>query len=443
MKLTRLSRRVLVALCAGAWFAVHAAGAGAQAGKPSAKKSATPGERAAAKRETKPSSAQRKVQLQGEQLDLQRRLAQLRKQLAASEAAHADVTDALRASEAAISSANRRLRELASQRADLEARIADLQDRNRAIVSRQTEQERQFGLVLRTQFVLGRTSPWQKLLDGESPGQLGRDLQYLNYIGRAKSQLISELRTRRDELASLEAESRIRQAELAAVAAEEQSNRATLLQQQALHRQTLNRVSKQIAAQRQSLASMQRDERRLSSLIEQLSKLLADQSRRRERSATARPPARSTGPAAADVEPPASSAFAQLRGRLALPVQGDITARFGSPRRTEAGVDAPTWKGVFIRAAPGTEVHAIAAGRVIFADWLRGFGNLLIVDHGEGFMSVYGNNSTLMRSVGERVGRGDVIAEVGNTGGNTEPGLYFELRYQGQPMDPLRWAAAR
>jgi septal ring factor EnvC (AmiA/AmiB activator) len=435
-------KRYLVAACLGALMAVHALGveAIAQTGKP-AKKTDRPRAPSTATTEARSPSALRKDQLQVEQRELQQRLTRLKKRLTNAETSHSEATDALRASEAAISSANRRLRELATARAQLERQITELQDRNRAIVARQGEQERGLGIVLRTQFVVGRTSPWQKLLDGENPGRLGRDLHYLEYIGRAKARLIGELRARRDELTELETESRARQLELAAVADEERDSRAQLIQQQAARKQTLARIAKQISAQRKSIVTMERDERRLSTLIDQLAKALAEQAKRRERHALSIP--KSASPVAADVEPSAASAFAQLRGRLALPVQGEIAARFGSPRPTEAGVDAPTWKGVFIRAAPGAEVHAIAAGRVIFADWLRGFGNLLIVDHGEGFISVYGNNSTLIRSVGEKIDRGDVVAEVGNTGGQSEAGLYFEMRYQGRPMDPLRWAAAR
>lgn len=430
------SRGLLIALLACALFMMPTE-AGAQSGKPAAKQAQK------SKKKTAPQpSAQRKTQLQSEQRELQQRLARLKKQLAAAEASHSEATDALRASEAAISTVNRRLRELATARKDTERRIAALQERNRAIVAHQGAQERQFGTVLRTQFIVGRTSAWQRLLDGENPGRIGRDLRYLEYIGRAKARLIGELQARREELAELEAESRTRDIELAAIADEERDNRAQLIQQQAARRQTLDRIARQIATQRQSIATLERDERRLTTLIDQLSKMLAEQARRRERPPVASAPSRPASPAES-AEPPATAAFAKLRGQLALPVRGEIVARFGSPRRTEAGVDAPTWKGVFIRAAPGTDVQAVAAGRVIFADWLRGFGNLLILDHGEGFISVYGNNSTLMRSVGERVDRGDAIAEVGNTGGQAEAGLYFELRYQGRPIDPLRWAAAR
>jgi septal ring factor EnvC (AmiA/AmiB activator) len=126
-----------------------------------------------------------------------------------------------------------------------------------------------------------------------------------------------------------------------------------------------------------------------------------------------------------------------------MPVVGEVTGRFGAPRRVEGGGTAPTWKGIFIRAPAGTGVQAVADGQVVFADWLRGFGNLMVIDHGEGFLSVYGNNESLLRNVGDKVAVGSVIAAVGNTGGIEQAGLYFELRFQGRPFDPLKWVAAR
>ncbi|HBH02341.1 MAG TPA: peptidase M23, partial [Candidatus Rokubacteria bacterium] len=116
-------------------------------------------------------------------------------------------------------------------------------------------------------------------------------------------------------------------------------------------------------------------------------------------------------------------AFAALRGQLRLPVKGAIAGRFGSPR-AEGGA---SWKGVFIRAAEGAEVKAVAGGAVVFADWLRGFGNLLIIDHGDDFLSVYGNNESLLAAVGASVKSGESVATVGNSGGNPDSGLYFEL----------------
>jgi septal ring factor EnvC (AmiA/AmiB activator) len=398
-------------------------------------------ERAAAQRTQAP-EAQRKQQLQTEQRQLQQRIGRLKRQLAEAEASHSEAADALAESEAAISTANRRLRELAAARRQVERQIATLKDRIRDLGARQSEQERQLARIVRASYLLAREQPWQRLLAGETPAAVARELAYLERLAADRLRLIGELRERRDELTQLEAESLAKQAELAGIAADESRSRAQLLKQQAARKQALARLARQIAAQRQSIATLERDEQRLANLVEQINRVLAEQARRAAQRAAARPPAAAAAKPG-DPEPPASSNFARLRGKLALPVAGEITARFGSPRRTEAGVNAPTWKGVFIRAAEGTDVHAIAPGRVVFADWLRGFGNLLIVDHGEGFLSVYGNNESLLRSVGDAVDRGDVIAAVGNTGGNADSGLYFEIRYEGRPIDPLKWVQAR
>ncbi len=109
--------------------------------------------------------------------------------------------------------------------------------------------------------------------------------------------------------------------------------------------------------------------------------------------------------------------------------------RFGG-QREDSGL---SWKGLFISAKPGREVKAVAGGRVVYADWLRGFGNLLILDHGDGYMSLYGNNESLLKQVGEETRTGDTIAATGNSGGNPDSGLYFELRFQGKPFDPIPW----
>jgi len=133
------------------------------------------------------------------------------------------------------------------------------------------------------------------------------------------------------------------------------------------------------------------------------------------------------------------SPFDQLKGRLALPVKGEVTNRFGTPRPDSTVL----WKGLFLRTPAGQSVKAVAAGRVVFADWLRGFGNLLIVDHGKGYMSLYANNETLFKQVGDMLRGGDTIAAVGNSGGNKDSGLYFELRHESKPFDPINWVAAK
>jgi len=144
------------------------------------------------------------------------------------------------------------------------------------------------------------------------------------------------------------------------------------------------------------------------------------------------PPARKADIALAPAMP--DGAFAALKGQLRPPVAGKVAARYGSKRG-----DGPSWKGMFIRAAEGADVHTVASGRVVHASWLRGFGNLIIVDHGGQYWSLYANNQSLLRRVGEVVKAGDVIAAAGNTGGNEESGLYFELRHKGKEFDPASW----
>ncbi|MFT5642689.1 MAG: septal ring factor EnvC (AmiA/AmiB activator) [Janthinobacterium sp.] len=149
------------------------------------------------------------------------------------------------------------------------------------------------------------------------------------------------------------------------------------------------------------------------------------------------PPPEPALPAAEPVVmPPAppDGAFAALRGKLRAPVAGQLVSRFGSQRG-----DGPSWKGIFIRATEGTDIKAVAAGRVVFSEWMRGFGNLIIVDHGGQYMSIYGNNQALLKRAGAVVKGGEAIASAGNSGGNKESGLYFELRHEGSAFDPASW----
>jgi septal ring factor EnvC (AmiA/AmiB activator) len=408
-----------------------------------------------------PASPQRQRELQGEQQDLKQELGRLKRQLMASEASRTEAADALAASEAAISKANRRLRELGEARTQVERQIDSLQQRSRSVTANQSRQQAQLAETLRQHYQLTLRDPMQAFLAGDNPAEIARDAEYYGYLSRAASARIGELQQRQTELEQLEEESKQKRDELTKIAEDENKNKSDLVAEQARRKQATERLSRQIAAQRQSIEKLERDEKRLAALIDQLSRVLAEQARRdAERDAarraresapkTGRPPVPAPAPPSVrmppvqtDAEPPQGSQFAQMRGRLPMPVAGEITARFGAPRRVEGAGTAPTWKGIFIRAPAGTGVRTVAVGQVVFADWLRGFGNLMVIDHGEGFLSVYGNNESLLRNVGDRVAVGDVVAAVGNTGGIEQTGLYFELRFQGRPFDPLRWVAAR
>lgn len=395
-------------------------------------------------------AAQRQRKLQSEQKDLQDRLARMKKNLADAEAAHSEASDALAESESAISAVQRRLHDLAAERSGVERQLADVRSRQRAAASRQGDQERRLGDLLQG-LVAHEATPqaaaWLPLASAGDGEALGGDAEIglTGYLIADRARTIDALRDRRNELSDLEDEARERQDDLVGIAADERRNQKQLVREQETRRRTLAGLSRQVASQRTSVASLERDDKRMASLIQQLASVLAAPPRRPPRPAPGAAPG-AVAVAPASVEPPAGTGFALLRGRMRLPVAGEVAGRFGTARPGEDGEaqpGAPSWKGVFLRAPTGTEVHAIAAGRVVFADWLRGFGNLMIVDHGEGFISVYGNNETLLHSAGDRVTADEVIATVGNTGGNAESGLYFELRYEGRPFDPLAWATAR
>ena len=395
-------------------------------------------------------TVQRQRQLQAEQKELKARLAQLKKSLASTETAHSGAADALAASESAISAANRHLQQLAATRRQVEQRIGELQASQREAAAAQGMQAGRLGSTLAEELKLLYAPELASVLDPSQWQAEQGNAGYLDALVRERQHRIGELHDRRTELAALETETLERRAELEKIDADERASRAQLLHQQEARRATLARLARELAQQRQSVANLERDDARLGTVIDQIGKLLAEQARRR---AAARSKQHPGGPggkapegAAENFQPPSSTRFGHLRGKLVLPVQGQIGSRYGAPRLAEDGqpqAGAPAWKGLFIRADAGAPVHAVAAGQVVFADWLRGFGNLLILDHGEGFLSVYANNETLLRSVGDAVSADEVIASVGNTGGNAQSGLYFEMRYQGRPFDPLGWASAR
>jgi septal ring factor EnvC (AmiA/AmiB activator) len=360
---------------------------------------------------------------------LQGRIQALQKDIARTEESRADVAEELRETEQAISEANRKLRELGGERAEVQATLSSLNTQSRQLSERIAIQQAQLGRLFTRQYHAGESDALRHLLSGNDPNQLARDAHFLGLLSRAKAGLIRNLGEKLDEKRRLAGLAEAKHGELAEIERRQERERAGLVDQQKKRQAVLARLSDRLKAQRQEVGKLKRDEKRLAKLIEGLGRIAAKPKRVPQTQAPAQRNPRT--PQAS----PTSGAFAQLKGRLPLPTRGELASRFGTPRQ-EGGT---TWKGVFIRAAGGSEVKAVAAGRVVFADWLRGFGNLAIVDHDDGFLSVYGNNESLFRTVGDAVKTGEVIAAVGNSGGNPETGLYFELRHLGQPLDPMKW----
>ena len=387
---------------------------------------------------------------QAERKELERvrgRLEKLKKDLAATEGTRSEARDALRDSELSISSANRSLRLLGEQheQARSELREATLQRQEiEAALGRRQDQLEQ---VLLARHQAGEPGPLKLLLSGQSPNRIARDLHYLSYLSRAEANVVNDLRAGISSLKLLETRSRERAAQLQELETRQREQRSQLVTLQATHRKTLDQLSERIREQRRQVEVMQRDESRLTRVIEEIGRILAtrppsgtnrkanpgnDAANNRDKNSGAREANRSSMTELAGT-------FEQLRGSLRPPTRGNSVGRFGMPR--ESG--GPAWKGLFIRAPGGQEVRAIAAGQVAFSDWLRGFGNLLVIDHGQGYLSIYGNNEALLKQVGDTVRAGDVVSTVGASGGNPESGLYFEMRHEGKALDPSKWFSAR
>ncbi len=361
--------------------------------------------------------------------ELRGKIEALQKRLADAEESKSEAADALKASERAISDANRTLHDLGQQSGAVNQRLAELRAETRRGEETLQSQQALLARLLYQQYLGGRTEPLRLLLNREDPNLIARQMYYFGYISRARSNFIGELRASLAQLAELAHETEQKATELAAIATEQTGQKRQLEQEKRIRTRMLARIAHDIQRQRREISTLRRNENRLTRLIEQLGRIIA-RTPTAPRLRNERVPDRSSSD---------GSPFERLKGQLSLPVRGELGNRFGS-QRSDGGL---TWKGLFIAARSGEEVRAIAAGRVVFADWLRGFGNLLIIDHGGAYMSLYGYNEALYKQVGEEIKGGDAIATVGNTGGNTDSGLYFELRHQGKPLDPLTWVNVR
>ncbi|MRW91009.1 peptidoglycan DD-metalloendopeptidase family protein [Duganella sp. FT80W] len=461
--------------------------------------------------------SKQKAAAEAERVGLQQKLGALKKDISKTESAKDDAADTLAESEQAISDANRALRDLQQEQGDTNVKLQTLSGEHERLAATVAQQKQQLAKLLREQYVAGNEDRIKLLLSGDNPNRINRDLQMLAYVSQAQARLLEQLRANLKAVEVNQEQAQNAKDELEEIAQEQLQQKTKLEQEKARRAALLTTLSKKLVAQRKEAGNLERDEQRITGLVDKLNKLIAEQAaaaaaekKRQEQLAAAKaakakadaearalakakaaaeaerqrlakannsksgtikpvqpapaapnpadaidadepkvaaikpspapapreeespPPAKAADIALAPAAP--AGAFASLKGQLRMPVAGKLAAKFGARRG-----DGPSWKGVFIRASEGADVHAVAGGRVVFADWLRGFGNLIIVDHGGQYMSIYGNNQSLLKRAGDIVKAGDAIASAGNSGGNEESGLYFELRHQGAPFDPAGW----
>ncbi|MCP5278771.1 MAG: peptidoglycan DD-metalloendopeptidase family protein [Thiobacillus sp.] len=363
--------------------------------------------------------------------DLRARIQALQKEVEAATETRSEAADALKKSERRISDVNRGLRQLELRQRDLSRSLKQLAQDSKTTQSEIVDQQSRLAELLRQRYIHGDNDAIKLMLNGQNPGEAARNLEYYGYVGRSRSQLIREHQATLARMRDLEASVRDKQAGLEQVKKDRVDQKKALESEKAARQDVLYKLSSQIRRQRNEINTLVQNEKRLTQLIERLARLAAKRKAAKP-AVPARPGEKVDRVADASL---AGLNFARLKGKLALPVAGEILHRFGQGRPG----GGPAWKGLFIRARQGQEVRAVGTGKVAFADWLRGFGNLLIVDHGDGFLSLYSNNESLYKQPGDPVQAGDVVATVGATGGQDEPGLYFELRRQGKPFDPMTW----
>ena len=368
-----------------------------------------------------PSWAAQDVKTKAEQADAQKKLSDVRSKMEAlskeqaETAARRDSANVELSKQAnAVASAAKAVRETDAQLATKQHDLDDLQQQRAELNKNLEGQRAAIADLLRATYALGRGSDLRLLMGDDDVARIAQALAYSKYFQEDRVQRVQKLMGDLAKLQDLEAQITAQQQALQASRAQRETQAKTLEQQRAAQAKLVADTDAQYKDQGQRLAALKQNEASLNQLVEKLQKAIDDAAREAERAARANP----TAPVA-----PPGKGLANIRGNLPWPANGVVNT-YGN--------------GVLIKAVGGSEVHAVASGRVVYAAFLRGYGMLLIVSHGNGWMSMYGNNETLLRGVGDQVESGQVIGTAtAPTGINT--GVYFELRQNNKPVDPRSW----
>ena len=325
------------------------------------------------------------------------------------------VQASLREAELRISRLTREQRSLEKKASTARQRLNDLEAEQAVLAAEKRTQLDWLGKTVRASYQAGRQERIKLLLNQEQPDQIARLLRYQEYYQRARSNRLKAVNGELDELRAIALRVDKARQVLLEKRTEVQRHADKLQGAQKERQTTLASLNRSLDSRGSNLNQLKADQQRLQKLLEDMQRSLNDI------------------PADLGGKP-----FGNLAGKLPWPVEARISTGYNSRRE-----GALRWQGVIFNAAPGTPVRAIHAGRVVFADWLRGYGLLTIVDHGNGYLTLYGYNQSLLREVGEWVSAGDSLALAGNSGGNRTNGLYFEIRHRGKAVNPTRWCNQR
>ena len=330
--------------------------------------------------------------------------------LASQESERDALQDALREAEVQIGELDRQLGALGQERRALQQELNALDAEGEQLRQAQRQRTDTIDTSIQQLWLLQQGGGFRVWFGDQNPQDVARNLAYFQTLIEAQQQMIADYGLGLEAIA--ENRSRIAQAETAQreQASATEATKTTLTDQRATRQATLAQISQQVQDDQQRLNVLQRDQARLNALLGEL-----------EAVAAAAPP-----------EP--RMPFADAQGTLVMPVVGTLKNRYGARRNADI-----RWRGWLIAADEGEPVRAVHGGDIIYADWLRGQGLLMVVDHGEGWLSLYAQNHSLLRGVGDRVSAGDIIAKAGASGGSETSGLYFEIRHRGEPVDPGEW----
>ncbi len=376
-------------------------------------------------------------------------VAELKKLLEKLQQEKSGVQRQLKKTETEMGALESQVKELQRELKGSEEEIQRLDQEKKKLQSARTEQQRLIAIQARAAYQSGRQEYVKLLLNQQNPEKFSRTLTYYDYLSQARLEQLAAFNETLRQLANVEQEIASHQAQLQAQKAGLDERHAKPAEARKERRQALAKLDSEFASRDQRLKARQQEQAELGRVLKTIEETLARQAREAREAEAARQralAARQARPDAPAGAPLVSSGavyggpFASARGKLPWPVDGRLVAGYGTPR----GGDARTkWDGVLIGAPAGSQVRAVHGGRVVFADWLRGAGLLVILDHGNGYLSLYGHNQSLLKSAGELVKAGEPIATVGTSGGQDKPALYFAIRQEGRPSDPAQWCRAQ
>ncbi|UJP04810.1 MAG: peptidoglycan DD-metalloendopeptidase family protein [Nitrosomonas sp.] len=357
---------------------------------------------------------------------LRERIHGLQKDLIIKQEFKQDTSSALRKTQETINTITHRLLNLKEEDRKAVAEYRHLQTQYQHIKHQTNSERDQLGELLYQQYLQGNQNYLRLAINQQNPNQIARAAYYYRQLSTSRMNSLRNLQLNQEKLEALILSSRQKKDEIAAIQAKYFEQHKKLEREKTTQQNLLAQISGQIVRQQQEIEKLTKDERQLNKLINEINKINIHHTTTNNQSLiNNKLPDTSL----------AATPFTIQKGKLNLPVRGKLVNTFGGQRTGKQ----LTWKGLFIQSNEGSEVKAISSGKIVFADWLRGFGYLIIVDHGNSYMSLYGNNATLRKQTGETIHGGDTIATVGNSSGNLETGLYFELRHQGKPFDPMTW----